>query len=283
MEWLLLYMWMVKDLAWALSWYFIGIGFGTLAVLWSIYLLFLSLKANHYIEAWHFAAVLFWLAGNFWWMWGDLHDAQYPSEEKIYNSSKFQGVVILSIAFGSMIFYYTIVRPCKLLPAPPDEVEQYYSQSEVKPPARLQLLFLFPTWRQYEHISIFLFLGNNISYCLFWPVLWCISTSLTLLVAADFAATTSFYRGMAVDHVHTIAVLLWAIATAAWTGDELLIRHSDSEPAVTLFSGGPAEYKSGRWYCACIIIFALAMIGVLHAVWLVLSDRIRARHPARRE
>ena len=281
-EWLQLYLLVIKDLAWAQGWYVVGMCFGVAAVLWSIHLLYLSLKLEHYIESWHYVALLLWLFGNFWWMWGDLHDLAYPSEDAMYKTSKFQGMIILGIAMSWMLLYYIIVRPFKLLPSPPYEVDYFYSQSEVKPPAHLHLLFLFPTWRQYEHVHILLWLGKDISYCLFSPTLWCICTFLTLFVACDFVVTTSFYRGMAVDHVHFIALLLWVLAAAAWTGDELIIRHSDDDAAVPLFSVAPASLHSGRWCCACILILALVMLAALHAVWLAASDRIRARPSAAR-
>ena len=274
-EWVHLYLWMAKDLSWAQGWYFLGLIFGVSAVLWSVYLLNESVRLTNYVEAWHYVAQFLWLFGNFWWMWGDLHDSSYPSETKIYPAAKLQAAVVFIAAMAWLVLYYALVRPLKLLPAPSVEADYKYSQSQVKPPAHLHLLFLFPTWRQYEHIHILLWLRKDTANCLVWPGTWCVLTILTLLVALDFAATTSFYRGMAVDHVHYVAQLLWVAAAAAWAGDELLLRRSEDDPAVPLLSLAPAELGSGRWYCACTLILALALVATLHAAWLALSDRIR--------
>ena len=266
---------MVRDLAWAQSWYTVGLSFGIAALIWSIYLLYRSLLLKNYMESWQYWAQFLWLLGNFWWMWGDLHDSAYPSEEKLYGVARSQAASVLIMACAWLLLFYSIVKPFKLLPPPSPEADYLYTKPQARPAAHPHLNLLFPTWRDYEHAHTLLWLGRDTAACLAQPDAWCVFTILALLAALDFAATTSFHRGMAVDHVHSVAQLLWVAAAAAWAGDELLLRRSDDDPAVPLLSLAPAELGSGRWYCACTLILALALVATLHAVWLALSDRIR--------
>ena len=50
-DWLHLYMWMVKDLAWAQGWYAVGMISGAAALVWSAVLEYLALKEKNYVEA----------------------------------------------------------------------------------------------------------------------------------------------------------------------------------------------------------------------------------------
>jgi hypothetical protein len=283
-DWLHLYMWMVKDLAWAQGWYAVGMISGAAALVWSAVLEYLALKEKNYVEAWHYMAQFLWLLGNFWWMWGDLHDTAYPKEVPLYAEAKSQSAVVLIAAMAFLTFNYAVLRPFKLLPPAPDHSAQRYNDSEVKPPPHLHLLFLFPTWRQYEHVHILLWLGKDLALALLAPVPWCAASALTLAVAADFAATTSSYPGMAVDHAHYVAQLLWVVASAAWAFDELLLRGGDTDTDVApLLPPTPAALRSGRWWSAWILIAALALLAALHAAWLALSPRIPPRPRAKAE
>lgn len=55
-----IYIWILKDLAWAQSWYVAGLLFGALAMVWSLYLLEHAIKFRNINEIWAFTGQFFW-------------------------------------------------------------------------------------------------------------------------------------------------------------------------------------------------------------------------------
>lgn len=55
-----IYIWILKDLAWAQSWYWAGHIFGGLAIVWSLYLCSHALKLRNINEIWASAAQTLW-------------------------------------------------------------------------------------------------------------------------------------------------------------------------------------------------------------------------------
>jgi hypothetical protein len=65
-----LYLWLIKDLSWAQSWYYSGHIFGSLAVIWSFFILFHAARERNTNEAFVGVAQTAWLMANVWWMTG---------------------------------------------------------------------------------------------------------------------------------------------------------------------------------------------------------------------
>ena len=55
-----LYLWLIKDLAWAQSWYYCGHIFGSLAVIWSVYILSHAARERNTNEIFTGVAQTFW-------------------------------------------------------------------------------------------------------------------------------------------------------------------------------------------------------------------------------
>lgn len=55
-----LYLWLIKDLAWAQSWYYSGHIFGSLAVMWSLYILSHAARERNTNEIFTGVAQTFW-------------------------------------------------------------------------------------------------------------------------------------------------------------------------------------------------------------------------------
>ena len=55
-----LYLWLIKDLAWAQSWYYCGHIFGSLAVIWSVYILSHAAREGNTNEIFTGVAQTFW-------------------------------------------------------------------------------------------------------------------------------------------------------------------------------------------------------------------------------
>ncbi len=61
-----IYFWIIKDLAWVQNWRRFSIIFGSLALAWSIVILYHSLRTLNWHEIWNFIASFLWLFANFW-------------------------------------------------------------------------------------------------------------------------------------------------------------------------------------------------------------------------
>lgn len=55
-----IYIWILKDIAWAQSWYYAGWFFGSFAMIWSLYLLSHAMHLRNWHEIWNTAAQFFW-------------------------------------------------------------------------------------------------------------------------------------------------------------------------------------------------------------------------------
>lgn len=61
-----IYFWIIKDLAWTQNWRKVSIIFGILALVWSLVILYHSLRTLNWHEIWNFIASFLWLFANFW-------------------------------------------------------------------------------------------------------------------------------------------------------------------------------------------------------------------------
>ena len=269
LEWFHLYMWMAKDLAWAQDWYIAGMFFGTAAVLWSAFLLFQTFQIRNYIESGHYIGQFFWLLANYWWMWGEIHDSEYPEEPKTYEDHRFQAASLMLAAFGWLVVYHAVLLPFNLLPTTTEDALAPYADPEIEPHAVLAPLA--PTWRSYENLHVLFWLGKDTAWSNSWPIMWWPFAALTVAIAADFVATTSLYPGRGVDHAHYVAQALWVLANLLWAFSELYYGEEDPTP---LF---PADLAAAaaqpRWWCGWILVAALAVLAAAQAAWAYVSLR----------
>ena len=71
-EYLLSYLWMLKDFCWTQDYWLFGQFFGVMSVLWSSALVFRSIYIEHYREVMISTATTLWLLASFSWMRGEL-------------------------------------------------------------------------------------------------------------------------------------------------------------------------------------------------------------------
>ena len=62
-----IYLWILKDLSWAQSWFYPGVTFGCIAVAWSMWILLHASRQHSRDEVWTTVAGILWLFANFWW------------------------------------------------------------------------------------------------------------------------------------------------------------------------------------------------------------------------
>ena len=80
------YIWLMKDMAWAQSWHDAGYFFGCVAVIWCAVIVFHAIRERNTNEIFVNVGQLMWLFANTWWMTGDLHDFKYPDGPRWYVS-----------------------------------------------------------------------------------------------------------------------------------------------------------------------------------------------------
>jgi hypothetical protein len=274
LEWFHLYLWMAKDLSWAQDWYIGGLFFGTAAVVMSGYLVFQTFIKKNHVESWHYIGQFFWLLSNYWWMWGEIHDSEYPDEPKIYPDHTRQSSILMGCAFCWVLSYYVVVKPFKLLPAISDEAAAAYEVTDMEPHSFITPII--PTWRQYENLHILFWLGKDAAWMFAWPAMWWPFAALTVALAADFVATTSLHPGQGIHHAHYIAQALWVLSNLLWAFSDITYGE-DLDPQPLLSPAGPR--RSLRWWAAWLLVAGLAGLAAVHAVWIAAPSRAPARKP----
>lgn len=66
-----IYIWILKDLAWAQDWYYPAMIFGILALAWCAMIMYEAWEMRSWYEAYMCVATTLWLAANFVWMSGE--------------------------------------------------------------------------------------------------------------------------------------------------------------------------------------------------------------------
>jgi hypothetical protein len=271
MEWFHLYLWMAKDLSWTQDFYIGGMFFGTAAVVWSGYLLFQAFQLKNYVESWHFVGQFFWLLANYWWMWGEIHDSEYPEEPPIFKDHTYQASAIMTAALLWIVAYYAVIAPFKLLPETSEESKAPYKDGDIEP--HPLLVPYIPTWRHYENLHILFWLGKDTAWIHRWPIMWWPFAVFTVAIAVDFVVTTSSYPGHGISHAHYIAQAIWVLSNLVWAYSELYFGDEDP-PIPPLFSADPvAAASSSRWVCSWFLVGAFAVVLAAHVAWIYVSTR----------
>lgn len=65
-----IYLWILKDMAWAESWYWPAMIFGSGALAWCFVILSHAIHARNMVEIYMWVALVLWLSANFVWMAG---------------------------------------------------------------------------------------------------------------------------------------------------------------------------------------------------------------------
>ena len=264
LENLLIYIWIAKDIAWTTSSWYPAWLFGTLAVILSGAFVFKAILDLHYDEIWNGVGQFLWVFGNFWWMMGDVHDVEFPDEKPQYDERQQSCQIIMSFAMAWLGVLYFIIRPFKLFPTVPKEIDAQYNDMTLVPSFPY-----FTNWREYENFHLVLWLGKDLAWCLLNKPMWFIFTPPTLLIALDFIFITATVDGLIIDHVHYISLLMWVIGNGTWALGELYwINNDDPE---TLFRGSRPENANARWWASWILLFSYLPLLIVHIYWIPLS------------
>lgn len=269
-----IYVWILKDLAWASNMYYLGISAGTAAV---SFILILAVACRHDAEEVFANFVLFlWIFGNFLWMSGEItipplgmdaktddnnfHDdgTTFFGDDAI-NAAAAMGLFIVALVLITL--YYSVLSPRKYLTTHPIVIE-YYERAGVKP----RFPNLFRSMRQYEYLHMLFWIGKDLAWNRLWPVPWGIFFVLTFAVGADFVYIT-YQKGYWVDCAHYSAQFLWVLANFAWGLGEQFFKGYDN--AIPLSVHNKLALSTGRWWAQLILVLAYVPLIALY-LWQIL-------------
>ena len=244
-------------------WYYPGMLFGALAVTWSMYLLvFHAIRDRNVVEIYLGVGQFLWLFGNYWWMTGELHDAKYPDEPPWYDDRRATCGTILKVALVYVGVFTVFLKPLGIVKKPSGEACVKYDRRELTP--RFQQLF--PTWRDYENIHIFFWLGKDTAWNGLIPSMWVIFVIPTILVALDFSYTSFFNKFTLIDHAHYVAVFLWVMGNFTWALGELFYPEYDA--AFPLGGSSDSSYLlTARWWSSWIMVSSYLPLAAVYAIW----------------
>lgn len=226
---LYVYWWIAKDLAWydhcndfslfhnpilsrAQGWYWPAHIFGALSLLWQAYILFRSMQKWNLEDVWINVTFLLWLFGHFWWMDGDLHDAQYPNENQIYDQRTRQTGYIFIFASIWISMYYLLLKPLHLL-------GDSTSHDPVIANLNWRFQFYFKSWKEYENAHSLFWILKDTAWNWWIPPMVVVFFIPTFLLSIDFVWVTLWVKHGLIDHAHYCAGLLWLCSASAWVSE----------------------------------------------------------------
>jgi len=260
-----IYLWALKDFSWTQDNWVLGMVFGTLALAMSVFLIIQSIRFKNYIEFWHFIAQFLWLFGNFWWMYGELHDYQFPDLDPIYDTNNVECSWILVSALSWLAVYYLIILPFKLFPPITDASYRKFDDFQIKMP---KWLIGFPTLRYIENLHIVCWLGKDTAWSLNINSMWIVFMIPTLVLAFIFIIITSFQKHEFVNHMHYVAQFMWVIANIVWAYGELFLVNDDP---LSLFDYSEISKDTNRWISAWILFATFLLCAFVYVIWIPLS------------
>jgi hypothetical protein len=241
-------LWLAKDLAWVQEWYAEGLAFGVAAVAWTCGILLRSVYFRNHVETWHEVSHLLWLVANFWWMWGELHDVNRPSEPEMYEANRSQSQIVMLVALVWIGAYYGLLWPLGLFPVvAPEALAPYCYEGRRRWP--------LASWRAYESVHMLFWIGKDVAWIYELPALWYPNALITALMAIDLAVSGS---------THYVAQAFWVLSNLIMSFFELFLPEDG-----TVYPLLPPMLPSPRWWAAWALVAALVVVatGALKHGW----------------
>jgi len=160
-----IYLWICVDIAWMQGFLYMGDFFGIVLVFcsWSLFLRLIA--SGSYDDGFICFTQFLWLAGNMWWMSGEVHDIRYPEEEPAYEVKANQASYAMVSAFLCACVYFVIVRPSYYI----RNKNTNHNNSQNKNSSVLedtkipQKMSCFPRFKDYERIHVLFWIGKGIA------------------------------------------------------------------------------------------------------------------------
>lgn len=215
-----IYLWILKDIFWALGYVYAGSTFGCAALAWTAFLFFNALKARVTEELYFLVPMFLWLFGNFWWMRTEFID------NKNTISGREQGGYIMLTGMIFAQLYYIIFKWTGWLKSDEFAVSRYIRNGYVP------YFKCFENWRKYEFFHIVCWIGKDIGWNFKLKYLWVICVFLTVIVSLDFIRVSAKSKKNAVDLTHYITQFVWLCANIVWSAGEIFELTSDDTHSI---------------------------------------------------
>jgi len=264
-----IYLWIIKDLAWAQNWYWVAHIVGGAALLWQLYFFTKSALNRNLDDAWFNSTVFMWLLGHYLWMDGELHDYRFPNKESTYDARTIQSGYIFIAASIWVSLYYIVMKPLRLA-----NYVSYCLKIDVYQSEKVtwRFPFYFQSWKEYENIHSLFWLLKDTGWNWWVPSMVVIFFVPTFLLSIDFVWITLWDRKMLVDHAHYLAQLVWLCSASAWAAGEFFLTPNHDDPIGLLNFSLEARITS-RWYASWMLVLAFVPIVVLHMIWIPATVR----------
>jgi hypothetical protein len=187
------YFWILKDLSWTQELRYVSLFFGTLATLWCVVIFYHAFRTGNKDEVYNTIALFMWIFANYWWMTGEVHDADYPEEPEIYDQRASESARILECALALLTVYYFAIIPFNLMPSSPEAIAAY-DDGIFK--SRFSWL---KTFRQYENLHMYFWLAKDLAWNRNNIVMWFVLLGPAVFLAGDFFFISAFCKVNPVD------------------------------------------------------------------------------------
>jgi len=240
--------------------------FGCAAVSWLSILFYNGIVSSSYSEIYMLVATSLWLIANFLWM-----DEEVTSQTDDFITPKTSKMMEAAMLW--ILFYYFVMKPLNFITFDKRGSAHLYEDSELQP----RFSSYFKTWREYEHIHMFCWLGKDLSWTIGNPYLWIVFFSFTVGFSIDYIYTTYRTKRLMVRCSHYTAQLIWILGNGVWAAGELFpISSENSSHPFSLWTFSSAAVRSTRWWASWVFLMALVPIVMLYSLWLPASFRDRS-------
>lgn len=264
---LLLYAWMLKDLAWMQGWLYLALTSASIAVIITFGIIIVAVASKDLNEIFHATASFLWIFACFWWMSGELYNLEDGLDDNVglYPVRTSEAKSVFLFALTLLGIYYIVVKPIEIYK--PDLLTHYFNVADendlqgILPAPRFR--YFFKSWEQYVNTETFFWLGKDTSWNAAYKPMFIIFVCPTLLLSADCVFLTLF-GGDVVGHAHEFAQLIWIIANIYWAVGEFISRGNDE----VLYLSSQLSPANCRWVAAWILVSGFLPLIFLYFLWI---------------
>ena len=249
-----IYFWICKDIGWIFNNDFVGIFFGTSALLWLCVLAYNYYYERDYEQLYFLFPTFLWLFGNYLWMCGNL----------LFGTDifRFEASCIMMIGLISIIFYFAFLKNKIFFTSNENESNKYISNGLV---CRFKSI---GGWRRYEFVHMFFWLLKDYCWCSQDKIMWLGGAIPTIYISFDLVNVTFKNKDLTIDLVHYQAQMIWVMSNIVWAFSELFDLDSDNPPN---FANNFDTTFTGRKIACIILLMSFIPIIYLYLIWVPLT------------
>jgi hypothetical protein len=263
---MLLYAWMLKDLAWMQGWFYPALIFASVSVTITFGTIVAALVSKDLNEIFHSTASFLWIFACLWWMSGELYNLEDGIDDSVgvYPVRASEAKAIFLFGLTLVGTYYIIVKPIELYK--PDYLSHYFNVADendlqgILPAPRFK--YFFKSWEQYTNTATFFWLGIDTSWNAAYKPMFIVFAFPMLLLSADCVFLTFFGEDV-VGHAHEFAQLIWIVANIYWAVGEF-ISTGDKE---ILYLSSQLSPSNIRWVASWILVSGFLPLIFLYVLW----------------